>query len=441
MVGAAAGRGLPVSLTTNGMAGPERYAALVEAGLREVRVSIDTGQPATFDALVGVPGASSRVLSAIAALVALARGGADLFIILNACVGAFNADDLWRTVAELQALGPDDIKLLLVSEQREQVRGRASRDLVDSLAASVAGSTSYELLPTKIRRLFRSDAFGTADPVAQRELRHCVVPLTERTQDGRFIYPCSIYVRYGGKPLASADAPLEVQQRAVNRLVRTHDCRRDPICREACTSCCRELNLEVSRRLVARQAEREGRARVVREDGLLDAAAIEALCATQRAMMAFPLAPGPPAPHVILKPSGLDWEPEIRDPTLETVPRRRRNGRGPGAPLPSPVPGPGPVPSPPPRGARVRAPTLGLSGPGPAAGASKRGAACPAGAWATLGRGAACAVGTRQTRSHRSRSWPRAVRCSSSSASASSASSCSSPKSEAPMRSPMRASA
>jgi hypothetical protein len=60
------------------------------------------------------------------------------------------------------------------------------------------------------------------------------------------LYPCSIYKRHGGAPIAPADWGLAKQQEAIYTWMAQHDCRRDPICIQHCVGCTRQLNLKAN---------------------------------------------------------------------------------------------------------------------------------------------------------------------------------------------------
>lgn len=247
----AAARGILVSLTSNGAAAPGLYQRLVESGLTELRLSLDLASVAGIDGIVGVAGAGERILENIRDLVAWKTRTRSLcFLILNTCVGAFNLGALPETIESLIALGPDDIKLLVIAEDDDFVcshsSGRTRREL---LAYTHRRRPDYELLKLKLGELSRPDARGLNDYVAQSEIRQCFIPLSERTLDAGHIYPCSIYLRCRGTPLGSARAGFAEEQTLINAFVEEHDCRKDPICLHNCTRCCREYNLAVNRAL------------------------------------------------------------------------------------------------------------------------------------------------------------------------------------------------
>ncbi len=305
-------RGILSSLTTNGTADASVYRQLVEAGLTEIRVSLDSEEESQADLLTGVPGAWRTVTANLEAFRALKEEGRELFVILNACVTSCTVDDVASTVEGLATYRPDDLKLLMVAEDREAIRTHGRRRLVnDLLACARESAPQYELLPRKIRGLFRRDSTGFLDPLSQRLMRRCYIPLTERTLDANSIYPCSIYLRYQGRPLAAATASFDAQQQAIARFVDEHDCRDDPICRQNCTSCCKEFNLRTNQAIRRRNADEAGR-----RQGVIDIppASDETVAAARNRyarILALP-APPPHPGHLIVKPYGMPFLDEIR---------------------------------------------------------------------------------------------------------------------------------
>jgi len=305
-------RGILSSLTTNGTADIQLYRNLVDNGLTEIRISLDSAVDEEFDALVGIRGTCRKVKENIRALVDMRDDeGKDLFIVLNACVGGFNVDRIKSTIQPLAELNPDDIKFLVVAEQGKAVCSKSSRDVVNELLAYAhdAGK-DYELLEKKIHRLFRRSTFGLSDPTAQHEIHQCFIPLTERTLDARGFYPCSIYLRYKGALLMDINAGFKDQQIAINHFVETHDCRDDAICEYNCTNCCKEFNIAVNRKVRKQIALQKAHEQGAIEVDKPSAEEVNEVVVAYRAIKE--LTPSYSFPFMIIKPQGLEHEDEIK---------------------------------------------------------------------------------------------------------------------------------
>jgi pyruvate-formate lyase-activating enzyme len=235
-----------LSVTTNGTLPPRRYLDLAAAGLDELRVSLDSADACCGDALARRPGAWAATVRTLAALGRARRGGAPFFLIVNTVVSRANRRRLPEIVRFLLRFFPDDVKLITEVDGRDGLGAFPEAAAVRAEVEALLGARppgALPLLRRKLRTVFAPDAIGleTVRPPAGRRWR-CHVPLTERTVDARFYYPCSVYVRERGAPLGPlADAP-EVQRARSARFAREADCLADPICRRYCLHCTRTFN-------------------------------------------------------------------------------------------------------------------------------------------------------------------------------------------------------
>jgi pyruvate-formate lyase-activating enzyme len=235
-----------LSLTSNGAGPPGRFLALVDAGLDELRLSLDAADPVQGEALTGRRGAWAASVATLAALARARRAGARFHLVVNTVVGAANRADLPRLVRFLLGFGPDDVKLITDVDGRDSLADFPGLGRVRGALAALLEEHppwALPLLRLKLATVFAPDAIGLGDqrPPPGRRWR-CLIPLTERTVDGRAYYPCSVYRREGGRPLGPlADAP-ELQRERSARFVEEADCLADPICRRYCLHCTRTFN-------------------------------------------------------------------------------------------------------------------------------------------------------------------------------------------------------
>jgi len=239
------------SLTSNGTADYNCYRELVTYGLTEIRISLDLADEQKCDELAGIPGTFPKVWENVKKLAALRDSEfPELCIILNSCVGRFNLDKIRDTLPKLLDLGPDDLKLLVIAEDKHYICSQHAHPVANELVSYARDNyPDLKLLQKKIGTLFDRHATGLHDYTTQCEMHNCFIPLTERTLDARGYYPCSIYLRCHGKALISTEADFKTQQKAINDFVKTNDCREDEICQDNCTNCCKKFNLEVNRRV------------------------------------------------------------------------------------------------------------------------------------------------------------------------------------------------
>ena len=237
MVALARARGVErLSLTSNGTLPPSRYRELIEAGLDEVRISLDADQAGLGQRLTLRDGAWERTVLLARTLGEWRRQGLAFHFILNAVVGPANRDRLADLVAFLLEFGPDDVKLITEVDER----GVGSADQL-ARAAALLPPEGMPLLRRKLGTVFAPDAIGLSTVGEQKDWR-CYIPLTERTVDRTHYYPCSVYLRENGAPLGELTDSPAVQRERTARFVREGDCLRDPICQRYCLHCTRAFN-------------------------------------------------------------------------------------------------------------------------------------------------------------------------------------------------------
>jgi molybdenum cofactor biosynthesis enzyme MoaA len=248
MVCLAKARGVAhVSITSNGTLPQRIYQALIANGMDEIRISLDAQDAALGAALTGRAGAWRSAVETIRGIAALRDSGMPVFLIINTVVNQRNRRELVEIVRFMLALGPHDIKLITEVQQRDVLgnfaEARAQLQAIDELLGGYAAD-AFPLLRRKLRTIFASDAIGLAGVTAPAEKRwQCYIPLTERTVDGVAYYPCSVYLREGGRPLGPLSDSIEVQRERTAAFVQEHDCLADPICHQYCLHCTREYNI------------------------------------------------------------------------------------------------------------------------------------------------------------------------------------------------------
>ncbi|MCX6744644.1 MAG: radical SAM protein [Candidatus Parcubacteria bacterium] len=238
--------GILSSLTTNGTAPFEFYRQLIANGLTEIRISLDSDQAEKFDAIVKVKGTFAKVTENIRRITQLRdEQGADIFLILNACVSSASLAEMEKALDFFLSLKPNDIKFLTIAQDKENISLLKDEALTKTLQSKLNEYPPqyFPLLRKKIANLFDPEATGFLDPQSAKLMKSCFIPLTERTIDGKHYYPCSIYLRYLGQPIGHLSESFKVQQRKTTEFVRQHDCKTDPICSQFCTNCCKTFNL------------------------------------------------------------------------------------------------------------------------------------------------------------------------------------------------------
>jgi len=238
---------IPCSITTNGTAPVQVYRKLVDSGLQEIRISLDTVDAMQFDKNVGRKGAFKKVIEAISGLVRMRDcENKNIYLILNVCVSRYDFMTLPETIQELIRLGSNDIKLIGISHDRDVIKDyNETLNIVHKIEKQIDkhSERSYPLLRKKFKTIFSQDTYGIEDFASKSLMNSCFVPLTEKTVDAKYYYPCPVYLREGGEPLGKLhEDNLKTQQKKTVDFIKGNYCIHDPICQKSCIYCTKVFN-------------------------------------------------------------------------------------------------------------------------------------------------------------------------------------------------------
>jgi molybdenum cofactor biosynthesis enzyme MoaA len=235
-----------ISITSNGTRPLDTYFGLIDSGIDEIRISVDARDAATGALLSGRAGAWVKSIDTIRGL--SGRGNPDrrVFLIANTVVCDSNREDVHEIVRYLLTLGLDDVKLITVVDSRETLGQFAGASAILGEIEHLLATYPPEALPLlrrKVNTVFSSESIGLdAQELPRNDDWRCYIPLTERTVDERYYYPCSVYLREGGTPLGSLADSQEEQRRKTAEFVRHGRCLEDAICSSYCLHCTRAFN-------------------------------------------------------------------------------------------------------------------------------------------------------------------------------------------------------
>jgi molybdenum cofactor biosynthesis enzyme MoaA len=250
-----------ISLTSNGTLPLTRFQALADAGLDELRVSIDARDAVIGAHMTGRPGMWATSAAHLASLAARDPASRRVFVIANTVLSETNRHDLAAIVRFLIGCGVDDVKLITAVDEKQFLgdfagAGAALAEIEQMLGDVPAGA--FPLLRRKLQTVFDPAAIGLEHVAAAPDPDwRCYIPLTERTVDGMYYYPCSVYLREGGRALGSVLESADEQRAKSAAFVRDGRCLQDEICTKYCLHCTRSFNVGANH---ARRNAREGRA-------------------------------------------------------------------------------------------------------------------------------------------------------------------------------------
>ena len=243
--------GILTSITTNGTTSVGLLRKLVELGLYEIRISIDTFNPLYYESVTGVKGSYAAVKRTIKELIKMRdEEGKDIFIIINSISSEYNWDDVKNEIKELVELKPDDIEILLDPESKEKIYPEGRRQIINDLLDYLKNKNiEMEVLKDKILHFFRKKSVGLNDDESKHVMKKCYLPLTERTIDANGIYPCPIYLKNYGNPIANPNEPFDKQQNDIVKWVNSGSCPFENICQKNCAHSIKRFNLYMNKKV------------------------------------------------------------------------------------------------------------------------------------------------------------------------------------------------
>jgi len=223
LVSLASGLGISrICVATNGSADPRLYLDLVERGVDEFSISLDSSEAGLGDLMAGgVPGAWRRVVDNIALLSQRAR------VTVGAVLNPENLEAAQAIVAFADSLGVADIRLNPAAQFSRRLpvlewdRGLLERH------------------PTFAWRAALTAAGGAVRGLEADDPRRCHIVLDEMTARDGAHYPCFVYMREGGLPIGRIGPSVRMER---ERWSLRHDPFEDPICRGNCPDICRAYN-------------------------------------------------------------------------------------------------------------------------------------------------------------------------------------------------------
>jgi molybdenum cofactor biosynthesis enzyme MoaA len=219
--------GVRVAVSSNGYSEPKVYEGLIDAGVAEFSISLDSAEPEEADRLSG--GRKNVLARVKRSIEAIASRGIPVYVGMTCGTG--RSAEAMRSAVELaERLGVAEIKIMSLAQEG------------DAVDVSWVDEELAERFP-----LLRWRAGNYRDGRDVRGLREgdsgrCSIVLDDLTVAGDRHYPCNVYFREGGEPIGNAgdDVAAILSDRAAWSLGR--DSRKDPICRANCMDILRAYN-------------------------------------------------------------------------------------------------------------------------------------------------------------------------------------------------------
>lgn len=223
-----------IAISTNGSIKTAFYDALIEAGVNDFSISLDSCCSETGDKMAGdKPGAWDKVVKNIKHI------SKKTYVTVGVVFTPENVSEFKELVEFADSLGVSDIRILSSAQWN-----KAFYDI----------EFDEELLQRHPILQYRMKHFSGQRHVRGLNESHshsCPLMLDDMAILGGKHFPCVIYMREQGTPVGKVDftvSPEEsIRKIRQERLewIRTHDTHNDPICKKNCLDACVDYNNKV----------------------------------------------------------------------------------------------------------------------------------------------------------------------------------------------------
>lgn len=204
-----------IGISTNGSLPFKRYEQLVQAGVNDITVSIDSFNSALADQVAGVKGKWERVITNIQRLSSLTYVAASIVLTEE------NVDLAKEIILFVHNLGVADIRIVTASHHEH-----LSLKLQDIPAAILEAHPILKYRVHSFRSAQRFRGLRSSDS------HKCYLVLDDSVIWEKWHYPCGIYLREGGQPIGEISPGMRLER---EKWLAAHDTHLDPLCSQFCT--------------------------------------------------------------------------------------------------------------------------------------------------------------------------------------------------------------
>lgn len=211
-----------IAISTNGSASQEMYARLIDAGVNDFSISLDSCCASGVDAMSGVEGKFERVISNIKYC------ASKTYVTVGIVVTEANVGELNDVVEFAHSLGVADIRIISAAQYNQLLAGvtKISQEILDA----------HPILKYRVENIKKGrNVRGLGDGDCSK----CHIVKDDSVVVGGCHYPCVIYMREGGDAIGKVGENMR-QERL--EWFKTHDTKKDAICSKNCLDVCQDHN-------------------------------------------------------------------------------------------------------------------------------------------------------------------------------------------------------
>lgn len=205
-----------IAISTNGTVPIYFYKKLIEQGVNDFSISLDSGCCATGEKMTGgIKGSWLKASQAIKELSRLA------YVTVGIVFTEENVDEVSDTVNFIESLGPSDIRIIPSAQYNKGMELLCLKDT---------------RLPILKYRMSRQTSIRGLENVDSGK---CSLVLDDLAIYGAYHFPCVIYFREGGEPIGRIGDGFRIER---EEWFKEHDSWKDVICRNNCLDVCKQYN-------------------------------------------------------------------------------------------------------------------------------------------------------------------------------------------------------
>lgn len=211
-----------IAISTNGSSKLELYQKLVENGVNDFSVSLDTCCSSNGDKIAGRKDSWYIVVNNIRELSKLT------YVTVGIVLMEDNIDEVLSTIKFVHNLGVSDIRIISAAQYNKPIE---RLNEIEQFIRDAHPILDYRISHFNNGRNVRG--------ITERDSNRCALILDDSIIAGDYHFPCVIYMREGGSPIGVVSK--EMRKERVKWSLE-QDCYNDSICRKNCLDVCIDYN-------------------------------------------------------------------------------------------------------------------------------------------------------------------------------------------------------
>jgi hypothetical protein len=212
-----------IAMSTNGSSTLETYMSLINAGVNDLSISLDSGCCAIGDMMAGgIKGSWIKVTNNIKELSKLT------YVSVGMVFTEDNVEGCIDSILFADSLGVSDIRVIPSAQYN-----KALSKLI-SLPQEIINK--YPILKYRINNIKNN---MHVRGMTETDSNKCFIVLDDLACAGNYHFPCIIYLREGGKPIGAMNKDFRKDRLEWHN---NHNVLKDPICRANCLDCLVKFN-------------------------------------------------------------------------------------------------------------------------------------------------------------------------------------------------------